>query len=214
MTPRLLRRLWRHHLPLALVTLAAGLVLYVTRPTPDVLSRLSFASAYPALVLLAVTLVIGPWRVLRKKAPLLSQDMRRDIGIWAGMTGLFHAGVGQFVHLRGKPWLYYIYEKWNVMPLRHDMFGVANFTGLFATLVLIALLATSSDMALRRLGTPGWKSLQRWNYACFALTALHAFGYQSIERQALPYVGFTLLCVVATILLQFAAWRSRRPILR
>src|SRR5471032_768423 len=63
-SPRLLNRLWRHHLPLAVITGLSAWVLYVTRPYPDVITRLSFATAWPALVLLTVTLTIGPWRVL------------------------------------------------------------------------------------------------------------------------------------------------------
>ena len=82
----------------------------------DVITRLSFASAWPALVLLAATLVIGPWRKLTGRDTPTSQDLRRDIGIWAGITGLFHTGIGQCVHLRGRPWLYYVYENWQAMP--------------------------------------------------------------------------------------------------
>jgi len=210
MPARLRRRLWRHHLPLAL--LAAGIVwiLYVTRPYPDVLTRLSFSTAWPALVLLTVTLIIGPWRTLTRKSPTLSLDLRRDIGIWAGILGVLHAGVGQCVHLRGRPWLYYVYEKTreHLLPVRHDIFGFSNFTGLFAALILLALLATSNDASLRKLGGPGWKSLQRWNYAGFALTALHTFGYLvGIESLKWAAIATASLCVVITLWLQWAGWR-------
>src|SRR3954463_9019000 len=94
---RLYRRLQRHHLPLALLTLVSSYVLYVTRPYPDVITRLSFATAYIALVLLSLTLMIGPWKLFAGERPTASVDFRRDIGIWAGLTGVFHAVVGQFV---------------------------------------------------------------------------------------------------------------------
>ena len=212
MNQRLLRRLYRHHLPLALTSWAVVWLFYVTRPYPDVLTRLSFSTAWPALVLLTVTLAIGPWRVLTRKPPALSVDLRRDIGIWAGILGALHAGVGQCVHLRGRPWLYYVYEKGNehLLPIRHDMFGFANFTGLFAALILLALLVTSNDASLRTLGLPGWKSLQRWNYGCFALTVCHTFGYligiESLEAAAIITAS---LCVVITAWLQWEGWRSR-----
>jgi len=210
---RLKDRLWRHHLPIGLGTLGTGWLLYATRGYPDVITRLSFASAWPALALLTVTLVIGPWRVLRGKPRLLSQDLRRDWGIWAGMAGLFHVVIGQCVHLRGRPWLYYVYEKMDthVVPLRHDMFGFANFTGLFAALILVTLLATSNDAMLRKLGNPGWKTLQRWNYACFALAGLHTFGYLlGIEAFQIGSVVFTGLCLAMAGALQIAGWRRRR----
>ena len=210
MTPRLTRRLWRHHLPLAVVTGASSFALYATRSYPDVLTRLSFATAWPALVLLAATLVIGPWRALRMKPYALSQDLRRDIGIWAGITGVLHAGVGQCVHLRGRPWLYYIYEKWQVMPVRYDVFGLSNHTGLIAALTLLLLLATSNDLSLRRLGPARWKGWQRWNYACFALAALHTFGSLiGIEARKPSFIAVAVLCVMVTALLQSMAWRRK-----
>jgi sulfoxide reductase heme-binding subunit YedZ len=191
-----------------------GALLYVTRPYPDMVTRLSFASAYPALMLIAATLLIGPLKFLSGTALAASIDLRRDTGIWAGVTGLFHAGIGQCVHLRGRPWLYYVYENWRQkqqFPLRHDMFGLANYTGLAATLVLLALLATSNDASLRKLGTPGWKKLQRWNYYCFALTAVHTFAYQlGVESPNLPFLAIAIASVLITLGLQLAGLRARR----
>jgi sulfoxide reductase heme-binding subunit YedZ len=99
----------RHYLPLLLLSFVSVAVLYSTRPYTDVLSRASFATAYPAMVLLAATLLIGPWNWLRKKPNPVSSDLRRDLGIWAGFLALLHTAVGQCVHLRGRPWLYYVY---------------------------------------------------------------------------------------------------------
>ncbi|HTC83394.1 MAG TPA: hypothetical protein VK683_03525 [Rhizomicrobium sp.] len=210
MSPRLRRRLWRHHLPLALLSAATIGVLYVTRPYPDVITRLSFSTAWPALVLLTVTLLIGPWRSLRGRPPTLSVDLRRDIGIWGGIVGVTHAIIGQCVHLRGRPWLYYVYEKTqeHLVPLRHDMFGFSNDTGLVAGLMLLALLVTSNDASLRKLGQPGWKSLQRWNYVCFGLTVLHTFGYLiGVESLKWASIATASLCALLAALLQYRGWR-------
>jgi sulfoxide reductase heme-binding subunit YedZ len=211
LSERLKQRLVRHHLPLALLSLASGYLLYVTRPYPQVIPRLAFASAYPALLLLSVTLLLGPWKLLMGERLTMSWDLRRDMGIWAGITGLFHTLTGQFVHLPGRPWAYYIYEHWrraHIQPFRHDLFGFSNDTGLIAALILLALLATSNDASLRRLGTPGWKSLQRWNYACFALTALHTFGYQAGGGRGW-FLPLAIAAVGITCALQFAGWRKR-----
>jgi len=212
MSARMQRRILWHHLPFGALSAFAIWVLYITRPYPDVITRLSFATAWPGLVLLAVTLVIGPWRTLRGKAPVLSSDLRRDIGIWAGIVGVAHAIIGNCVHLRGRPWLYYVYEKTqeHLVPIRHDMFGFANFTGLFAALLLLALLATSNDASLRKIGQPGWKSLQRWNYVACGLTALHTFGYLlGIESLKWPSIATAGLCVAISILLQLWGLRQR-----
>lgn len=180
-------------------------VLYATRPYKDVLSRASFATAYPALALLAFTLVTGPWKVIRRRTNPISSDLRRDVGIWAGILGIVHTAVGQCVHLRGRPWLYYIYgpnEHHHAFPLRHDLFGLANYTGAAAVLVLALLFATSNDYSLRALGTPGWKKLQKWNYAIFALSAIHAFAYQGIEKQKIPFVAAVAFCIAIALLFQ------------
>lgn len=212
MTARMKSRLWRHHLPLALLSAAAVWLLYVTRPYSDVITRLSFATAWPALILLALTLIIGPWRTLQGKAPVLSLDLRRDIGIWGGMLGVLHAVIGQCEHLRGRPWLYYIYEKTqeHLVPLRHDMFGFSNYTGLFAGLLLLALLVTSNDASLRKYGGTAWKSLQRWNYVCFGLTAIHTFGYLiGIQSLKWAWIATASLCVLLAAMLQYLGWRRR-----
>lgn len=186
--------------------------LYFTRSYPDVLSRASFATAYPALALLAFTLLIGPWNVLLKRRNPISGDFRRDVGIWAGILGVVHTLVGQNVHLRSRPWLYYVYDQksHHSFPIRHDLFGFANYTGAISTLLLIALLATSNDYSLRALGTPKWKQLQRWNYAVFVLAALHAFAYQSSEHQKLPFVVTVVVCAALTFVLQTTGVIRRR----
>ena len=213
---RISERLWRHHLPIGLVTLASGAALYVTRSYPDVITRLSFSSAYPALFLVAATLLVGPWKVLAGSRLAVSLDLRRDLGIWAGMVSIFHAVIGNCEHLRGRPWLYYVYENWrdgHVMPLRYDLFGLFNHTGLIAALIILALLATSNDAALRKLGTPGWKKLQRWNYAVFALVAVHTWTYQfGVKAPEWGWIGTASSAIAAVALLQLIGWRRRRAL--
>jgi len=211
---RLRYRLVVHHLPLLFVSATSIAILYDTRTYTDVLSRASFATAYPALALLTATLLIGPLNILRGKRNPISSDLRRDIGIWAGIVGILHTAVGQNVHLRGRPWLYYVYEKRSehILPIRHDLFGFANYTGAVGVLLLIALLATSNDYALRALGTPRWKQLQRWNYAVLALTATHALAYQATEKQSFPFVVTVVICIALTAALQTAGVVKRRAL--
>lgn len=200
---RLLPRLWQHHLPLFVLSFASVATLYQTRPYPDVISRASFATAYPALALLAATLLIGPWNLLRRKPNPVSSDLRRDIGIWAGILGLVHSAVGQCVHLRGRPWLYYVYGPTeHHHGMRHDLFGLANYTGAIGVLLLIMLLATSNDLSLRRFSARKWKQMQQWNYAVFALVAVHSFAFQGVEMQKVQWVATVAACVAAAVGLQ------------
>lgn len=156
--PRLQRRLWKHHLPLLLISFASVAGFYSTRDSKDVIGNASFATAYPAFALLAVTLLLGPWNLIRRRTNPISSDLRRDIGIWAAILCIVHTVVGQCVHLRGRPWLYYVYgPQEHHRGVRHDVFGLANYTGAVSTLVLIALFATSNDWSLRKLHTRTWK---------------------------------------------------------
>lgn len=210
---RWLRRLLEHHLPIAGCACIVVADLYLTRPYKDVISRVSFATAYPSLALLAATLLLGPANLLRGQPNPVSSDLRRDLGIWAGILGVVHAAVGQFVHLRGRPWLYYVYgptDHHHGIPIRHDLFGLANYSGAIGTLLLIALLATSNDFSLRRLGAGSWKALQRWNYAIFGLAAVHAIAFQMIEKQKTPYVAIVVGCISIAAMMQCAGWMKRR----
>lgn len=76
-------------------------------------------------------------------------------------------------------------------------------------LLLATLLATSNDYSLRRLGTPQWKSLQRWNYAVFALAAAHAIGYLVIEKQKLPFDTVIAVSIAITLAMQAAGILKR-----
>jgi len=203
----------RHHLPIGAASVAVAALLFVTRPYKDVVMKLSFATAYPALGLMALTLLIGPWNYLAGKRMPISSDWRRDVGIWAAVFAIAHTAIGQDVHLRGRPWLYYVYEHWkkHVVPVRHDLFGFSNYTGLAAALVVVVLLATSNDASLRKLGTRRWKKWQRWNYAAFALVGAHAIGYLTIEKQKVLFASMVVACLLAVVVLQgMGYWRRRR----
>jgi sulfoxide reductase heme-binding subunit YedZ len=175
----------------------------------DVISRLSIATAYPALLLTAAALLLGPWNVLRDRDNPASFDLRRDLGIWAGIMALLHTGIGLNVHLRGRPWLYFVDQHDRV---RRDLFGFGNDTGLIAAFLFLLLLAISNDLSLRRLGTRKWKSLQRWTYVAIGLTLMHAVAYQHIEERQVAYesVLWGISGVVAAF--QIAGWWCRRRV--
>ena len=48
--------------------------------------RISMSAAYTSLCFLALALGIGPLRVLRNRPVPLSIELRRDVGIWAGIA--------------------------------------------------------------------------------------------------------------------------------
>lgn len=201
----------RHHLGLALASAAVLLLTFAAVQSPDTVHRWSMATAYAGLALLVATLAIGPWNVLRRRPNPVSTDLRRDVGIWAGVLSIVHFVVGWQVHMPHR-YLYFLREVKGSGALvpRTDLFGFANYTGLVAVLIAGLLLALSNDHYLRRLGTARWKRMQRWNYALVAFVVAHGVAFQVIEERKLPFVlAFGFLSASAA-LVQFLGWRRAR----
>lgn len=197
----------RHHLPLLVASIGATALLVVLIDGPTRTFRLSMATAYLALALLAATLAIGPLRVIRRRPVPLSLDLRRDLGIWAGIAGIAHAIVGLFVHL-GNPLLYF-FRPGSFVP-RVDAFGLSNDVGLAAALIFAVLLATSNDASLRSLGAQRWKSTHRWVYAAAALMVVHGIVYQVREHRTMLFVLVFAAAVLGVLALQSRAFGMRR----
>jgi len=202
---RLRRRLF-HHILIGVGSVALTILFMHFFPKRDFISQLSIGTAYPALFLTAAALLLGPLNVLSQKPNPVSFDLRRDLGIWSGISALVHTAVGLNVHLRGRMWLYFVDTRHH---LRRDAFGFGNYTGVVAAMVFALLLALSNDVSLRKLGVERWKSLQRWAYASATLTVAHAITYQQIEKRITPFrvalyfvFGIVLVSQVAAIMLR------------
>jgi methionine sulfoxide reductase heme-binding subunit len=189
------------HLTLAAGAIAITCLAYVATAPPDVRHRLSMATAYTGLIFLAVSLWIGPWNVLRRRPNPVSFDLRRDVGIWTGIFAILHTLIGLTVHLRGRMWMYF-FKSLHPLKLQNTQFGFANFGGLGAALLFLMLLAISNDVSLRTLKTRRWKSLQRWTYAAFLLTAAHGIAYQMVEKRHVPWVLVFVGVIIATAVAQ------------
>lgn len=179
----------------------------------DPLFTASMTTAYVGLALLALTLLPGPLNVLRGRPNPVSTHLRRDLGIWAAVVALIHVGVGLQRHMKGQWHLYFLFPNrgGDLFGLRYDVFGTANWLGLAATGLIVVLLAISNDALLRRLGTPRWKWIQRWNYAVFPLVLLHGFVYQiPIGKRAWGWVAATVAVMVAVAGVQAMAVRRFR----
>lgn len=193
-------RLTRHG-ALAASAVAITAAVYACTPPPDVRHRLSLSTAYAALIFLAVSLGIGPWRVLRRRVNPVSFDLRRDVGIWAGLLALLHTGVGLTVHLRGRMWMYFL-RRLHPPAVQNTTFGFANYVGAAAALLFAVLLAVSNDVSLRRLGLRRWKWVQRWAYVAFALTVVHGVAFQVVEARHAPWLAFYWAVIASAVVLQ------------
>lgn len=236
------RRLLVHHAPIALASaLALALLMGLPRETgpqmsmgPSVfpeavpqqvddgqrqaregrflIARTTTATGWLATGLLGITLLVGPANMLLRGRTPISSYLARDLGTWAALFSIVHVMFGLTLH--SGPQLagmirYFVVDG---RPLLNS-FGLGNWTGL-AALVLVALLfALSNDAALRELKARTWKDIQRLNYTLFALVIVHAFFYGALLRLTSPFTLIGVLIVVAVFVGQAVGiwlWRRRR----
>src|SRR5918995_446971 len=164
--------------------------------------RLTTATGYVALALLALTLLIGPANLLLRKRNPVSSYLRRDVGAWTALFSGVHVIVSLTVHGSGQISHFIDFFVADGSPLTNS-FGLGNWTGLAGLVVVAGLLALSSDAALGKLKAKNWKRLQRLNYVLFALVIVHAFFYGALLRQTSPYTILLGLLVIAVVAGQF-----------
>ena len=158
--------------------------------------QFTVATGYLALGLLALTLLVGPANLLLGRRTPISNYLSRDVGTWAAMGSAVHTIFALQLHGSGRirDFLAFFVAS-DGSPLLNS-FGLGNWTGLAALIIVVGLLAISTDAALRKLKAARWKRLQRLNYALFALVIVHAFFYGALLRMTSP---FTLLLAVSVI---------------
>jgi methionine sulfoxide reductase heme-binding subunit len=196
------RRIARNVGIVALAALVHLAVVTASSDSPQLMYRLSMGTGYASVVLIAWALLIGPWRVRAGRAAPVSTDLRRDVGIWGGLLALAHVVTGLQVHLKGHMLRYFLYQDdRHAVPVRYDLFGFANWSGLGATLVILMLLAISNDVSLRALGSRRWKAWQRWTYWAGVLVVAHTLAYQLPTKKHGAYItAFAILTLIVLAL--------------
>ncbi len=208
------RRLIAHHLPLGVASTLGLVVLIALSPSHGGFSvrQLAAPTGDIALVLLGLTLLVGPANLLLQRQNPVNSYLRRDIGTWTAIFSLVHVIIGFQGH-SDRVLGFVDYFVADGRP-RLDSFGLGNWTGLAATVVVVLLLAISTDRSLRQLKARGWKRLQRLNYALFALVVIHAVYYGALRRAGSAYTLVLLGTVNAVLIGQWVGislWRRRHP---
>ncbi len=208
------RRALVHHLPLAL---ASGLLLVAfvaLTPSHGGLSLPGFVTAtgYVALALLALTLLVGPGNLLLGRRNPVNSYLRRDIGTWTVVVSVVHVILAFRLGHRDGMFSFVGFFVVDGAPLT-SRFGLGNWTGLAALVIVVGLLAISTDSSLRQLKGKRWKTLQRLNYSVLPLVALHAYFYGALSRTS-PFRVVLVANVVAVAVGQAVGiwlWRNLRP---
>ena len=205
-----MRRL-RHHVALGAASCSAAALVFATVQSTDPVFRASMATAYVGLFLLAATLAFGPVAAFRGRRYPVTTDIRRDVGIWAGVMAIAHVVIGLQVHLRGTMWEYFLHSAGGTFLPRIDPFGAANYAGAVAALLLAILLATSNDASIRWLGAGTWQNVHRTVEWALILTLLHGSVYQWVEKREPAIVVVFMLVAAAVILIRVNVRRARGP---
>ena len=195
-------RLKKHYIPFICLTIITGLIFFVFRGRRDTITFIAFASGYISLTILSVSLIIGPVNLMLKKKNPVSTYLRRDISITGGILAVIHSVTGLFVHLRGKMWLYFFNDADHGSTIRLDHFGLANYTGLFAVIVILLLLIISNDYLLKKLNTERWKKIQRLSYVMFCLIAVHCYFYRIGNENRSVFFWFYIPLLTMVLILQ------------
>jgi sulfoxide reductase heme-binding subunit YedZ len=218
------------HLVLGVLTAVVLLLAPLYPRAETFVQAATIGLGYLSLGLIAATLVVGPLGLRRRSRNPVNVYLRRDLGIWAGLTGLAHVLFGLQVHFGGNVIRYFfqpivreryfavgdeeryfrVVEGWTPAT---DLFGLANWIGLLATVVLLILLALSNDVAVRALRGPRWKALQRFNYALVALVVAHTAAYQLVVGREAVFALATLALagvVLGAQLVGVTLYRRRR----
>jgi sulfoxide reductase heme-binding subunit YedZ len=180
-----LRRI-RHHVGLGLAATGAYLVAWLSAPGETPADHVSIATAWLCLLLIAAALITGSVIRFRRGRGVLNNYLRRDIGIWAAVTGLVHFFVATDISMSQA----YLGAYVNVPDAglsadwRGRLFSWSTIAGLVIAIILLILLCISNNRMLARLGPLRWKRLQYLAYPALLLTAAHGVAFQLLEARA------------------------------
>jgi len=208
-------RRWRTHGILVVVTVIGCYLAHLYAPYADLLYDLTYGCGYVAVILIAYSLVIGPYKLLSQKKNPVNMNLRRDVGIWAGITGCIHVIAAIAMTTRGN--IIYLFLRPKPEGIGYNLLlspsGVSNNIGLVATIILVFLLVLSNDYFLIKLKGKRWKFLQRFNYGLAIFAFIHTVLYQRLDNRSQTFVTFTFIFAIALLCIQIAGfflYRTRR----
>jgi sulfoxide reductase heme-binding subunit YedZ len=179
----------------------------------DWMSQFTIATGYVAVLLLGLTLLIGPANLLLRRRNPVSTSLARDTGTWAAIVSIVHVIAAlQLWKVNSGIFSFLDFFIADGRPLTNS-FGLGNWTGIAATVIVVGLLVISTDRSLRELKAKRWKNIQRLNYALFALVVLHAFFYGALLQTTSPFTLVLIITVIAVLAGQLAGiwlWRRRQ----
>ncbi len=195
-----LQRSVTQHLLVFLISLAILGLFWVSRRDWSPEHRWWRATGDVSLVFLVLSLAIGPLAKLSSRFVRLN-PWRREIGIWSAVWAMVHTLTILDGWLKWD-WLRFMgfefIQEINRRARTEPGFGLSNLVGLVAIVFIVVLALTSSDIALRRLGSNSWKYLHQSANIILFLSVLHTAYFLFIQyeptfhRQPTPENWFRL----------------------
>lgn len=162
--------------------------------------------------LLFVTLIIGPLSKLWSRTNFLL-SWRREVGIWFAVMAITH---GILIANGWANWDVAKFFGYEFIPQLDRIarmepgFGLANLLGFVAFLWISILALTSSDKAMKWLGTSSWNWLHAGSNTVFYLVAIHT-GYflfmhytesfhKTVPPQSIFIIPFIVMSVMVLVL--------------
>ena len=166
---------------------------------PDPVAEITHRTGFLALYFLLASLAITPLRRLHPRLNWLIR-FRRMLGLFA----FFYASL----HLLTWIWLF---SDFDVHAMAHDFVKRPFITaGIFAWAILLALAATSTQWAVRKLGGKRWQWLHRAVYAAAIAGVIH-FWWIVKPGVRTPW---KVTAVLAVLLLMRMAWKAKEAVHR
>ncbi len=161
--------------------------------TAGSLWQFNVATGSVALILLVAVLSIRPVRALRGRSTPAHLPLRRAMGLWVALLVVAHIPGGLAIHTTGlRVWTAFESVVPGVTGRAIDEFTLGYWSGLAAAGLLVPLVLTSTDSALRRLGAERWRTLhRRLVWSVYWVTAVHVVALQYGESRDIRHVALT-----------------------
>ena len=177
------KKLWGRHLAVAIPSFILIGFFWFSRMDWSPEMRLWRAVGDASWILLSLSLMIGP--AARLWQPIVRfVTWRREIGIWFGVLVLAHALLIFSGWVNWDIMRFFGYEFIDQLGRQARLepgFGLSNALGLIALIWALILTATSSNWAIKRIGSKAWKWLHSAAYIIFYLVFLHVFYFLFIH---------------------------------
>lgn len=204
------------HLGLLIFSLLGCGLAYLYEPGSKLNDVVALGTGYVSLILLVATLAIGPLNLVLKRRNGVNVNLRRDVGIWCGISGIVHSLISFTLYNNGNILLYFFDKQSNgSYSPQLNLSGLSNLTGLLAMLVMLGLLLTSNNLSLRWLKGKSWKFVQRFNYPLSILVLVHTIGYLILNGRE-TFFTFLLAALVFFVVeaqlvgVGLTMWRERQ----